>query len=123
MKLQKRNLKTVYACTYIGEEPVLDINGYETGEKKLTYSEPIPMKCNVSPEKGRVQIELFGNNEEYDRVILPDKDYDIDESTVLFVDKEPEFKENGSPEYDYVIKKVARSLNVLAIAASKVKTS
>lgn len=121
MPVMKRNKRPVYACLYEGEEPVVDENGYETGEKRVIYSDPVLTPCNVSAEKGQTLTELFGNLEDYDRVLLPGKDYGIDEHTVLFVDKEPEFNTFGDPIYDYVVKRVARSLNVIAIAVKKVK--
>lgn len=121
MPVMKRNLRPVYACMYMGEEDIVDANGYKTGEKRIAYSEPVYTPCNVSAEKGQVIEELFGNLEDYDRVLIPGKDYGIDEHTVLFVDKEPEFDDFGNPVYDYVVKRVGRSLNVIAIAAKKVK--
>lgn len=121
MPVMKRNCRPVFACMYLGEEDLLDENGYRTGEKKIIYSEPVCTPCNVSAEKGQTLAELFGNLEDYDRVLLPGKDYGIDEHTVLFVDKLPEFDENGNPIYDYVVKRVGRSLNVIAIAVKKVK--
>ena len=42
------------------------------------------------------------------------------ETTVLFVDKKPEYDDNGLPLYDYVVKRVSRSLNVIAIAIKRV---
>ena len=43
----------------------------------------------------------------------------MDENSVLFVDKEPEFQD-GIPLYDYIVKKVARSLNSVAYAIARV---
>ena len=47
----------------------------------------------------------------------------IDENTVLFVDKEPEYDADGTPIYDYFVRRVAKSLNCISIAIAKVKTS
>ena len=46
----------------------------------------------------------------------------ISEDTVLFVDKEPEY-DGEKPLYDYVVKRVAKSLNSISIAISKVNVS
>ena len=50
-----------------------------------------------------------------------DMDCPIDENSVLFVDKAPSFDDAGSPQFDYVVKRVARSLNVISIAIDKVR--
>lgn len=121
MKLLKRNTKPFYFCNYEGEEDILDAEGYKTGEKRVLYSEPIRLYGNISPEKGSVQLEMFGNFTDYDRVILLDSDYGIDENTILFVDKEPEME--GRPVHDYIVRKVAKHINGVSIAVSKVSVS
>ena len=123
MKLQKRNLKSVWYCLYSGKEAITDADNYETGEYRVAYEEPVEIKCNVSPAMGQSQVEMFGNLESYDKVIVTDDiNCPIDESTVLFIDKVPQ-KENGAYifDYDYVVRRVAKSLNSIAIAVSKVK--
>ena len=44
-------------------------------------------------------------------------------ANVLFVDKEPEYDAEGQPLYDYIVRRVARSLNVVAYAIRKVSVS
>lgn len=123
MKLLQRNLKEIAFCNYFGESVVRDVNGYETGEKKLIYTDPMRVKCNVSAEKGQAQLEVFGNLDSYDRVLILDQDYGIDENTIMFIDKKPEFDNKGKPIHDYVVRRVAKSLNSVSIAVSKVKVS
>lgn len=123
MKLMKRNLKPIWYCLYEGETVLKDEDGYETGEKGLAYSEPVKTFCNVSPATGYAQTDVFGNLESYDKVVVVDnKDCPIDENTVLFIDKEPEFKDS-KPVFDYTVRRVAKSLNHISYAVSKVKTS
>jgi hypothetical protein len=55
--------------------------------------------------------------------VLDDVNIPIDENSVLWVDKAVEYDENGNPLFDYVVKKVARSLNSVSFAISKVKLS
>lgn len=123
MKLLNRNLKSVTFCNYFGESVVRDVNGYETGEKKILYTDAKTVKCNVSPEKGKAQLEVFGNLDSYDKVLLLDNDYDIDENTVFFIDKAPAYDSAGRPLYDYVVRRVAKSLNSVSVAVSKVSVS
>ena len=123
MKLMKRNLTPVYYCLYSERIPLTDDSGYETGEYKVGYGEVAQLMCSVSPATGYAQAEMFGNLESYDKVLITDDmTCPIDENTVLFIDKEPEF-ENGKPKYDYTVHRVAKSLNTISYAVSKVKVS
>lgn len=123
MKLMKRNLKEITYCDYLGEVALIDENGYETGEKALAYSEPKTILANVSAAKGVAQTEVFGNIDSYDKVVLiDDMNCTIGENSVLFIDIAPVFID-GVPKYDYIVKRVAKSLNVISVAVSKVKVS
>jgi hypothetical protein len=120
MKLLKRNLSPFHYSLYTGKTPVTDSAGYETGESEITYAEPVAMRGNISPASGQSQIEQFGNLEQYDKVIvIDDMNCPIDENTVLYVDVSP----GEGVTYDYTVKKVAKSLNHIAYAISKVKVS
>ena len=124
MRLLKRNLTTVYYCTYKDQTVIRDEDGYETGEPLIEYNAPVALKCNVSPAKGTAQTETFGNLESYDKVIVTDDmSCPIDENTVLFVDKAPSFQAGEPLGYDYKVYRVAKSLNLISIAISKVKVS
>ena len=56
-------------------------------------------------------------------IVTDDLSCPIDENTVLFIDKEPEYDDNGNPLYDYIVKRVAKSLNSISYAVSKVTVS
>lgn len=121
MRCLQRNLTTIYYCLYQSDAPILDDEGYDTGETTSSYSEPIAVKVNVSPAAGRTAIEQFGNDIRYEKVIVTDDpNTPIDESAVLFVDKTPEFAADGTPLYDYQVRRVARSLNGASIAIGRV---
>ncbi len=123
MKLMKRNLSPVHYCLYSDSVPLKDTDGYETGETTVGYGEPVKIMCSVSPATGYAQVNMFGNLESYDKVLITDDmTCPIDENTVLFVDKAPEFKD-GKPIYDYTVRRVAKSLNAISYAVSKVKVS
>lgn len=123
MKLMKRNLKPVYYCLYADRVPLLDDDGNETSEQRIVYGEPVKLMCSVSPATGYAQANMFGNLESYDKVLITDDmTCPIDENTVLFVDKEPEFRD-GKPIFDYTVRRVAKSLNAISYAVSKVKVS
>ena len=124
MKLRKRNLKPVHYCLYKGREPLLDDDGNETGEYQVGYESPVELQCSVSPATGYAQVNMFGNLESYDKVLITDDtNCPIDENTLLFVDKEPEFGNDGNPLCDYRVRRVAKSLNSISYAISKVTVS
>lgn len=89
MRVLGRNKQTFYYSLYEGKEPILDHNGYETGEYKIRYSPPIKTSGVISPSKGKSQVDLFGRDVEYDRVImLDDITCLIDESSIIFINYE-----------------------------------
>ncbi len=123
MRLLKRNTRFIYYANYLGREPILDARGYDTGEVRAIYSEPVKITANISPAVGSSSVELFGNSVNYERVItLCDPDCPIDEQTVLFIDRPPSFRD-GMPIFDYIVKRVARSVNSISVAVSRVEVS
>jgi hypothetical protein len=95
-----------------------DADGNYTGETAVVYSAPVECKAHISPATGQSTQEMFGNLTDYDRVILSDDtSLPIDENTVLFIDHEPT---DGARGYDYTVRRVAKSINFVAIAVRKV---
>lgn len=124
MKAMERNKSTFYYLLYDGKEPVRDAQGLETGEEKVKYKAAVSMRANVSAASGTAQVEQFGNLVSYDKVIVTeDLSCPMDENTVLFIDKAPEYDEEGSPLYDYRVKRVATSINSISYAVEKVSVS
>ena len=124
MRNLARNKRKFTYCLYTGKAPIYDSLGLETGEYRLTYSAPIVALGNISPATGMAITEQFGNLENYDKVIaIDDVDTPINDDTVLFIDKEYEADAYGNPMYDYIVRRVAKSLNQVSIAVSKVKVS
>lgn len=146
MKCLKRNKRPFYYCTIQRDEygeavtrEIVDEYGNLTGQYIVMYNAAVLAKYNVSPATGQSNTEQFGDLENYDKVIvIDDLDCPIDESSVLFIDKEPEFTEVlthnvtavtttdetvSVPVYDYTVLRVAESLNSISIAVKKVKVS
>lgn len=121
MRALKRNKRTFWYCLYGTEIELQDSDGNYTGETAIGYGEPVQVKANISPATGQSNMEMFGNLTDYDRVIVSDDlTLPIDENTVLFIDKTPT---DGARGYDYTVRRVARSLNSVAIAVRKVDVS
>ena len=123
MRCMTLNKTKFYCAAYIGETEITDENGNGTGEYNLAYKNPIKTYGNVSAAQGEMQNRQFGESESYDKVIvLDDKDTPINEYSILWVDTLPHLNDDGSTDtpHDYVVRKVARSLNGVSIAISKV---
>lgn len=93
-----------------------------TGEYTVGYKEPVLFKANVSPARSDASTDPFGVNVEYDKTICScDLALPIDELSMLFVDKSPQYDDSGNlcNEPDYKVIKVAKSLNSLLIAIKK----
>ena len=124
MKTMERNKQSIYYSLYLGREPVLDAQGRKTGEHINSYAAPAQIRVSVSPAMGYAQSELFGTAEQYDKIIISDDiECPISENTVLFIDKDPTFDEFGVPKHDFIVRRVAKSLNHIAYAVSKVDVS
>ncbi len=127
MKSLRRNKRKFYWCAYLGKTAVKDSGGYETGEVTVSYSPVNEMYANISTARGTSDIEMFGNFNDYDKVLIVDNpEYAMDENSVLFVDKTPN-EPTGTPpnvvwepQFDYVVKRVSRSLNHAAYAIARV---
>lgn len=121
MNTLKRNETSLYYSLYEGNEYV-EIDGLKTGERTVRYSEPVEMEANISGSKGEAQIEQFGTALSYDKVIVTAKtDCPIDENSVLFVDRKSQ-EDLDAMNYDYVVKKVAKTINSISYAIAKVES-
>lgn len=123
MRCMVRNKATFYYALYEGQTEIIDEYGNATGQYSVTYGTPLKSLGNVSAAQGEMQTRQFGESESYDKVIvLDDVNTPIDEYSILWVDTLPHLNEDGTTEtpHDYVVKKVARSLNSVSIAVSKV---
>jgi hypothetical protein len=127
-----RNKVTFFYALYERKEAITDDYGNTTGEFEVIYGNPLEYSANISAAKGETQTRQFGENEVYDKVIVADNTVPpIDEYSVLWIDTLPQLDETGAlatdetgkviTPYDYIVTKVARSLNSVSIAVSKVK--
>ena len=132
MRCMSRNKVTFFYALYERKEPIVDDYGNTTGEFEVIHGNPLKYSANISAAKGETQTRQFGENEVYDKVIVADNTAPpIDEYSILWVDTMPQLDENGAlatdesgkviTPYDYIVTKVARSLNSVSIAVSKVK--
>lgn len=126
MKTLLRNQTPFYYAPYMGEVLLVDGDGYETGERSPQYGNPVLYHANVSSATGETTAQQFGGDESYDKVIVTENTaLPIDEYTLLWIDTLPVLKEDGTTDtpHDYVVQKVAKSLNSVSFGITKVKVN
>lgn len=134
MRCMNRNKSIFYYALYVDKVEIKDEYGNATGEYKLIYGNPVKCSANISASKGEADTRQFGENEGYDKVIVTDNTspkFDI--YTILWIDTVPQLDADGVlarneadeviTPYNYIVKKVAQSLNSVSIAISKVEVS
>lgn len=118
MRCLSRNKQTVYYALYSGKVAIEDENGNETGEYAIAYDGPVKLLANVSAARGTAEQEMFGIGVNYTKtIIVDDVNCPIDEHSVLWIDKAT------SEPHNYVVERVARSLNSVVYAVRKVDVS
>lgn len=126
MRTMTRNRRTFYEAALVSSAMGKDTDGNYTEEVK-TYSTPTERKGVITPANGQADTNLFGANEIYDKVITLNlgENY-LAVGSVLWVDTMPEIdEETGKTDtpYDYIVVKVAESLNFVNVAIRKVNVS
>lgn len=126
MRSCKKNQRPIIVLNYLGKRETKDENGYKTGEKSIYYGEEIVFMGHISGAKGSSMVELFGTDISYDKVITISravcKKLKIDENSVFFIDKKPQYS-GDMPLYDYKVKRIADTLNEVAIAITQVRNN
>ena len=131
MRCLTRNKRAFFYALHDGQTEINDEYGNATGQYEVSYTKPVKMYGNISAAQGEIQSRQFGESETYDKVIVLDNQLaPIDEYSILWVDSLPKLTANGGlalndrgdvvTPHDYIVKKVARSLNSVSIAISKV---
>lgn len=115
MRSLERNKQKIYYALYDSKTELVDADGNSTGEYVTTYSTPVAFRCNVSAANGMSDLSPFGINDSYTKTITTnDMQCPITETSRLWI---------GIPTtqpYNYVVTKVAKSLNSITYAIKKV---
>lgn len=128
-----RNKQPFWYALYDRTATEFDEYGNEVNPHAV-YKNPVKAYGNISAAQGEVDARQFGDADNYDKVIvLGDRDTPIDEYAVLWIDTTPELnlwgelvvdaKGDYKTPWDYIVKKVGRSLpnfGSAVIAVSKV---
>ena len=113
----KRNEQIFYYALYSANTAVTTTGGLYTGEYAVSYGTPVECRGNISASRGMSDHEVFGTGLDYDRVIVVhDMDCPIDENSIIWIDRTPD---NSTP-HNYIVRRVAKSLNCISIAVRQV---
>lgn len=116
MRTLERNKRKLYYANYKSTSPVFE-NGYFTGQYQVEYEDKVMLWGNYSASAGEVEQELFGLADNYDRIlILSSLPSGFDNRSVLWINKE-----DGA--HNYIVKKIADSLNSYLIAIEQVEVT
>lgn len=117
MKTIRSNKRVVFYRKYLGKRPIVDDDGYETGEYKVKYGKLKKAWVNVTAGRGQKYVREYGGSEEYDRKLVV-KDTPLEPNDVMWIDSL-----NVLAPYDYLVVDRARGLNNSTILVRKVRVS
>lgn len=124
MRSLKRNERNFWYAQYNKKIPILDSDGYETGDYETGYSAPVSFSANISAGRGDSQDAVFGKEIDFTRTIsTTDMTCPINEHSLIWIETEPVLKadETADPNSaDYTVATLpARSLNSIMIAIKR----
>lgn len=122
MRNLKRNQQKLYYSLYKGKVPIIDDDGYETGDYEAGYDIPVSFYANISAARGSSDADMFGINLSYEKTICTcDMDLPITDGTLIW-NSRPELKSDGTVDAelsDYVVVKKAKSINSISYAVKQ----
>lgn len=123
MRSLRKNRQRLWYAVYNGKTPILDKDGFETGETFASYSAPVVFHANLSAAKGTAGVEAFGVTANYTKTVsTSDVNLPITETSRIWYETEPVLNDDGTADgdsADYFVEQIAKSLNGLMIALKK----
>lgn len=117
MRALLRNRRKIWYANPVSRESIKDEWGNETGEERVTFSDPQPMLINVSAASGEVAAEAFGAFTDYSRTLAACNNAPLEEGSAVWFGPVPPAPHN------YTVVKVADSLNGWLYALKEVDIS
>lgn len=119
MRALERNKRTFYYALYEGKTALTDSNGMKTGEYGVSYSTPVQADMNVSAARGNADLEQFGVDVAYSHTAVTcDMTCPIDTHSIIWYGADPD-----TEPHNYVVVRVAKSLNSIMYALQEVNVS
>lgn len=83
------NTVPLWYALYSESAPAVDENGDYTGESSSGYGDPVKIRANLSPARGREEDDIFGASLNYNKTITTARmNLGIDEHTLIW-DSDP----------------------------------
>ena len=118
MRNLMRNVTKISYKLYLGEQDLLDDDGYRTGEKGISYSDFNECYMSISGNKSDSEMSQFGRNLDYDRTMsTADMKCDIDEHSLLWIEADI----NGA--HNFIVKKRSVTPNQIQFAIKQVNVN
>ena len=116
MRSLERNKRTLHYALYQNDEPIIDEQGYETGESKPTYGDIVELRCNISSASGEEAVQAFGSFTNYTRAVsVADNNCPLAENAIVWFGIPP------TEPYNYIVTRKADSKNGIMYALQEVK--
>jgi len=131
MRSLVRNKQNFYYALSTGKTEITDEYGNATGQYTITYSSPVLMKANISAAKDNINQQFYGLISDYSKTIVTnDLSCPIQKDSILWVDKAPYttivvegVETQVLTTHNYIVVKIAKSINSLTIAIKEVEVS
>lgn len=115
MRTLAKNKSSLWIVEPTGTVPLLDSDGFDTGEVTITYSTPTNIMIALYPSSGTIAERIFGKDSSFDMMAISNE-VTLTENTLLFL-SEP--TSNFATTYAYNVSAIKESLNTMNYALRK----
>jgi hypothetical protein len=112
MRTLEKNKTKLWFVTRLSNVEMTDENGFLTGEKTITYTEPVQITISLVPKSGNINNYIFGKDVGFDMMAIS-TDVDLDRFTYLYYNQ-PVGDYDKTFDFEIAEKKI--SLNVINYA-------
>ena len=108
MRTLNLNKRPIWQVQYLGEVPILDEDGLDTGEVKKQYSEPVEIRLNLYTATSDIIQNMFGMTNNINIVCSDERKLEM--GTKLFYNK-PDADTDFERDFDLEVTAISKSLN------------
>lgn len=109
MRTLNLNKRPIWHIEYLGEVPILDEDGLDTGEVEKQYGDPIEIKLNLYTTTSDIIQNMFGMTNNVN-IVCSDEGVRLKKGAKLFYDK-PDEGVDLERDFDLEVTAISESLN------------
>lgn len=109
MRTLNLNKRPIWHIEYLGEVPILDNEGLDTGEVEKQYSEPKALRLNLYTSTSEIIQNMFGMTNNIN-IICSDESVKLKKGAKLFYNK-PNGDTDFERDFDLEVTAISKSLN------------